>query len=276
MSTSIRSRRRTRRTIAGIRLLLPWRAVTRTCLLLPRRAITRRLRRPLVLPIALARRIVWLPCGRARPGRTERVPAVVPLVRRWPLSPRLARTRLAEPPEAFGAGRRRLVAARGLRRTRILGCPAGHARLAKPAEARLILGRSRRAAGSSLPGGSAGLRRGLLSAREEMHAVARMSNVGRLPVRELAAGRAGTDRHLSANRPCHAHLRSRYALDATEPPVAEILRADGRDAICHTRISINICDVYASNVNPTVEAADAVETAAPPGMEGFERSQRHP
>src|ERR1035441_1596287 len=103
-----------------------------------------------------------------------------------------------------------------------------------------------------------------------------MTSVARLPVRELAAGRAGTDRHLSANRPCHAHLRSRYALDATEPPVAEILRADGRDAICHTRISINICDVYASNVNPTVEAADAVETAAPPGMEGFERSQRHP
>src|ERR1035441_10197823 len=100
----------------------------------------------------------------------------------------------------------------------------------------------------------------------------------------LAAGRAenvrlgarGAHRHLSANRPCNAHLRSGYALDATELSVAEVLCTDRRNAVRTTRISIYICDVCARNVNASVEAADAVEPAATPGIEGFERSQRHP
>src|ERR1019366_9056125 len=117
-------------------------------------------------------------------------------------------------------------------------CRTAHTRLAKPAESRLSLSCARRAAGSALPGRPAALRRSLLSAREEMHVVAGVRNVGRLPVRKLAAGRAGTHRHLPVNRPCNAHLRSGYALDAAEAPAAEVFRADGRNAIRHTRISI--------------------------------------
>src|ERR1035438_6362208 len=178
MAASTRSRRRARRTGTRRRLRLPRRIVT---WIRVRRWV--RLRLPLVEPIGLARRIVRLPCWRARPGGTERVPAVGPLilVRRRPLGRRLARTRLTKPPEAFGAARGCLVAARRLRRPRILSC-AVHARLAKPAEPRLILSCARWAAGSSLPGWPAGLRGGLLS--EEMHVVARVRNVGRLPVRK--------------------------------------------------------------------------------------------
>src|ERR1039458_4419592 len=271
--TAVRRRRRTRRAIARARRLLPRRAVTRARLLRPLclRSLS------LVGPIVLTRRIVRLPCRRARSGRAERVPAVGPLVlvRRRPLRRRLARTRLAEPPDAIRPGGGRLVAARRLCRPRILG-RAAHARLAKPAIPGLSLTCTRRAAGSSLPGCSPSLHRGLLAAREETRVITRMRNVGCRPVRKLAAGRAGTHRHLSANRPCNAHLRSGYALDATELSVAEVLCTDRRNAVRTTRISIYICDVCARNVNASVEAADAVEPAAPPGIEGFERSQRHP
>src|ERR1017187_329162 len=268
MSASAGSRCGTRRAIAGARLRLPRRAVTRTRL--PLRLC---LRLPLLGPIVLTRWIVRLPRRRARTGRTETIPAVGPLVlvHRRTLSRRLARTRLAESPEALGPGRGRLVAAGGLGRTRILGC-AAHARLAKPPESGLILSCIRGAAGSSLPGRPAGLP--LLS--EETHVVARVPNIGRLPVRKLPAARARTHRHLPANPSCHAHPRSGYALDAAEPPVAEVLRADGCNTIGHTRISISICDVYVGDVNPSVEAAGAVEPAAPPRMEGLEWRQRHP
>jgi hypothetical protein len=178
---------------------------------------------------------------------------------------------LAEPCDAFSARRRCLVGARRLRRTRILRC-AAHAWLAKPAKSRLSLTRTRGAAGSARPGRPAGLT--LLP--EETGIIVRMRNVGSLPVRKLPATSARPHRHLPVDRPCNAHLGSRHALDATEPAVAEILGANSCDATGNTCVSISVCDIYVVNINPTVEAPNAVQATPPPGMEGFEGSQRHP
>jgi hypothetical protein len=85
---------------------------------------------------------------------------------------------------------------------------------------------------------------------------------------------------LAANQTHIVNLGTGGPGDCAKPALPEIRRGNRRDAIWHTRVTINIRYIYIGNIHATVEeswiAEASVESVSPPGVHGFKRRQRHP
>src|ERR1035437_7958191 len=277
------ARRRPRRTIARS---------------LSRRAVTGSLPRSVVAGCLARCRVARSWAVRPPPAwaRTRIGPVLLILLRR---SVRLTRRRLlvrtgfAKAPESTSPPVSGLTIAARLRRTcvsRSSGrgtCAAnsavGASGLTKPAEPGLRLrlaGRPDRVLrANSLPSGrssrSPGLGIGLLP-REEPQVLISPWGIRHRAVRESPVHVGSGDRHLPADQSRLGHLGSRRPPNAVEPAAPEVIRPNRRNPICHASISIVVCDVYVGNINATVEAIPAVESASPPGVERLVRSQWDP
>ena len=92
-------------------------------------------------------------------------------------------------------------------------------------------------------------------------------------------GGAGTRRQWNSavDHSSRRELRRRGAHDVGSAPVLEVMHREAGHAVCDTRISIVISDVYISNIHGAVKVpGGTVVSPAPPWVEDFIGRQRHP